>query len=203
MNLLDGKGCVPQEVTYNKDADWEKMQTTTTKSRLILLPPHPGLARGELLLEMFKVELGRGLRSELWLRIWHLPPSHWLDNLDIFLIWGPCCALSFSHMKLCKSSQYQVNAFARGASLVRDATSLVHRSFKHLIWNVWSYKDVLINILFRVSTVSAASRRALDATQVSELLATMTLITWSFSHEHLHHNFDAETWCLSDQFDDS
>ena len=78
-------------------------------------------------------------------------------------------------MKLCESSQYQVNAFARGASLVRDATSLVHRSFKHLIWNVWSYKDVLINILFRVNTVSAASRRALVATQVSELLATMTL----------------------------
>ena len=83
-----------------------------------------------------------------------------------------------SRMKLCESSQYQVNAFARGASLVRDATSLVHRSSKHLLWDVWSYKDVLLtNILFRVSTVSAASRRALDATQVSELLATMTLIT--------------------------
>ena len=82
-----------------------------------------------------------------------------------------------SRMKLCESSQYQVNAFARGASLVRDATSLVHRSSKHLLWDVWPYKDVLTNILFRVSTVSAASRRALDATQVSELLATMTLIT--------------------------
>ena len=127
-----------------------------TKSRLILPPPHPGLARGELLLEMFKVELGRGLRSELWLRIWHLPPSDWLDNLDIFLVWGPCCALlccDYYYVViiflawLCESSQYQVNAFARGASLVRDATSLVHRSFKHLIWNVWLYKDVLINIL--------------------------------------------------------
>ena len=82
-----------------------------------------------------------------------------------------------SRMKLCESSQYQVNVFARGASLVRDATSLVHRSSKHLLWDVWSYKDVLINILFRVSMVSAASRRALDATQVIELMATMTLIT--------------------------
>ena len=183
-----------------------------TKSRLILTRPHPGLARGELLLAMFKVKLGRGLRSGLWLRIWHLPPSHWLDNLDIFLIWGPCCALSFSfedhvvhylsRMKLCESSQYQVNVFARGASLVRDATSLVHRSSKHLLWDFvvvqrWTM-TVLNNILFRVSMVSVASRRALVATQVSELLATMTLITWTFSHEH----FDAETWCLSEQFDD-
>ena len=92
-----------------------------TKSRPILTPPHPGLARGKLLLEMFKVELGRGLRSELWLRIWHLPPSDWLDNSDIFLVWGPCCAL------LCCDYYYVVIIF-----LAWNSVKVVNTRWMHL-----------------------------------------------------------------------